>query len=582
MQKQLIQEINEKTSIVELAQEFVQLKKSGKNYMGLCPFHDEKTPSFSVSPEKNIAVCMSCKKGGNPVFFYQNIKNISFREAVAQLGARLGIASLSFDSKKDKHAHLYEIMKEATEFFQIQLKHNEKALQYLKTRGLDEKIITHFKLGYAPNWSYLSRYLTEETKFEYCDLKALSLVNQNEQTGKFYDFFQNRLIFPITNLNGQIIAFSSRSLTDQIPKYLNSPETVLFKKGEVLYQYFENQAEIRKKETIILHEGFFDVISSFKVGVKNVVATMGTNLTQNHLKLLSKLAQKIIIAYDGDASGKKSALSIGNTLQQKNFDVKILDFPNNLDPDEYIKTEGAEKYHQLLTNHLTDFLTLQIDLICKKISWNNRKKIEKELKMLFQNQDLATKTVYQSYLAQKYQLFIDFNVQQQELIIPTLISSQNTINYKKFDKEIHILIEFINNRSFFEKNYQINNDALVYSDVNVSYFIEEIKTYYQNNLLKNSIPWNHLEKNDNESLHPLIEEIKNHHFFQAKISLDQNTFEKYIQDFKNAKTIQELKEEINKLRINIKMHEDLKEKTQYLYQLSDLQKKLKKLLEKIN
>ncbi|WP_349401806.1 DNA primase DnaG [Candidatus Phytoplasma solani] len=576
MQKQLIQEINEKTSIVDLVQEFVQLKKAGKNYMGLCPFHDEKSPSFSVSPEKNIAVCMSCKKGGNPVFFYQIIKNVSFRESVIQLGSRLGITSLTSIESNNKHAHLYKIMKEATDFYCVQLKHNKEALQYLNARGLDEKIITHFKLGYAPNGTYLSRYLTEATNFNYHDLKILSLVNQDEQTGKFYDFFQNRLIFPITNQNGKIIAFSSRSLTNQTPKYLNSPETILFKKSEVLYQYFENQAEIRKKEKIILHEGFFDVIASFKAGVKNVVATMGTNLTEKHIQLLYKLAKKIIIAYDGDSSGKKASLVIGSTLQKKDFEVKILDFPDNLDPDEYIKTKGAQKYHQLLTDHLIDFLSLRIDLICQKVSSNNRKKIENELKMLFQNQDLATKTVYQAYLEQKYQLFINLTINEPSKSTPILIPAKKTINYKKFDKEIHILIEFINNRLFFEKNYQTNDDASVYSCIAVLYFVAKIKNYYQNNPQAKSIPWSILEsESNNEETNLLLEEIKKHHFFKDKVSLEQVNFEKYIQELKIAKNKQELQEEIDRIKLSLKTITDFKEKEKYLHELSDLQKELK-------
>ncbi|CCP88550.1 DNA primase [Candidatus Phytoplasma solani] len=578
MQKQLIKDVNKQTSIVELVQEFVQLKKSGKNYMGLCPFHEEKSPSFSVSPEKNIAVCMSCKKGGDPIFFYKSIKNISFNEALNHLAARLGLTSLLLTKSTHKYAHLHKIMQETQDFFCHQLKHNKQALEYLTKRGLDEATIAHFKLGYAPKFSLLSRFLTEETKFSYQDLKTLSLVNQNEETGKYYDFFQSRLIFPITSPHGQVIAFSSRSLGDQTPKYLNSPETVLFKKGEVLYQFFENQAEIKKKETIILHEGFFDVIASFQAGVKNVVATMGTNLTEKHITLLKKLTNQIVIAYDGDTAGKKAALEVGSTLHKHQMDVKILELPDKLDPDEYIQIQGASKYRQLLTDHIKAFLTLKIDLICQKLNFNNRKKIENELKALLQGADFASKMVYQEYLQTKYQLFINLTINETIASVPT--PTQNHINYKKFDFETHVLIEFINNRSFFEKNYQTFDDASIYSDLAVIYFVAKIKEYYNKNPHLQAIPWSYFEsKSHNEATNVLLSEIKNHHFFKNKTLLEQTFFEQELQMKKINKKIQELQEAIDRLKISLKPLIELKkkEKKELAEKIINLQKQLKRI-----
>lgn len=198
-----------------------------------------------------------------------------------------------------------------------------------------------------------------------------------------------------------------------------------------------------------MHEGFFDVIASFQAGVKNVVATMGTNLTEKHITLLKKLTNQIVIAYDGDTAGKKAALEVGSTLHKHQMDVKILELPDKLDPDEYIQIQGASKYRQLLTDHIKAFLTLKIDLICQKLNFNNRKKIENELKALLQGADFASKMVYQEYLQTKYQLFINLTINETIASVPT--PTQNHINYKKFDFETHVLIEFINNRSFFEK-----------------------------------------------------------------------------------------------------------------------------------
>ncbi|MBP5836129.1 DNA primase [Candidatus Phytoplasma meliae] len=551
MQEELKKEINDKTSIVELVQEFVQLKKTGKNYIGLCPFHDEKTPSFSVSPEKNIAVCMSCKKGGNPIIFYQKIKNLSFKEAAFQLASRLSIETPLNAKSTHRYAHLHHIMKETAEFYVNQLKYNKKALSYLSQRGLNPAIIEHFKLGYAPKNSLLSRYLIDSAKFNPEDLKKLSLINQDEHTGRWYDFFRNRLIFPITNSNGHIIAFSSRGFDEQTPKYLNSPETVIFKKSEILYQYFENQNEIQKKQAIILHEGFFDVISSFQAGIKNVIATMGTNLTNKHIKLLAKLTQKIIIAYDGDAAGKTAALEIAGTLQKNNFQVKIAHFPDNLDPDEYIKTKGKESYQQLLDHHVKDFLLIKIDAICQQLNANNQNQIVNKIKGLFQNQDFATKMLYQKYLQQNYQLAINLSLLTR--FKPNLDQPSKTkTNNQMFDQVTHIVIEFCHNRSFFEEHYDAFDRESIYPNIEFIYFINKIKDYYNNNAIAASIPWEYF-KNEANCLetNELLHTIEKHHFFKNQETLTKETFEKYLQILKIKKQIQQLKEQKDNLKDEI-------------------------------
>ncbi|MBS2126220.1 DNA primase ['Fragaria x ananassa' phyllody phytoplasma] len=552
MQEELKKKINDKTSIVELVQEFVQLKKTGKNYIGLCPFHDEKTPSFSVSPEKNIAVCMSCKKGGNPIIFYKKIKNLSFNEAAFQLASRLGIKTVLLNAKSThQYAHLHHIMKETAEFYVNQLKHNKTALAYLSQRGLNPAIIEHFKLGYAPKNSLLSRYLIDSSNFNPEDLKKLSLINQDEHTGRWYDFFRNRLIFPITDSNGYIIAFSSRGFDEQTPKYLNNPETVIFKKSEILYQYFENQKEIQKKQAIILHEGFFDVISSFQAGIKNVIATMGTNLTNKHIKLLAKLTQKIIIAYDGDAAGKTAALEIAGTLQKNNFQVKIAHFPDNLDPDEFIKTKGKESYQQLLDHHVKDFLLVKIDAICQQLNANNQNQIENKIKGLFQNQNFATKILYQKYLQQNYQLTINLSLLtrfQPNINQP----SKPKTNNQFFDQVMHIVIEFCHNRFFFEKNYDAFDRESIYPNIEFIYLINKIKNYYNNNTEATSIPWEYFKNEANRlKTNELLHTIKKHHFFKNQVTITKEKYEKYIQILKIKKQIQELKEQKDILKNEI-------------------------------
>ncbi|WP_227807078.1 DNA primase [Mulberry dwarf phytoplasma] len=558
--KQLIDQINEKMPILDLVQEFVQLKKSGKNYMGLCPFHDEKTPSFSVSPERNIGVCMSCKKGGNPVFFYKSIKNTSLNQAIFELATRLGIATSLPQQSTHQYQKFYNIMQEAADFYSHQLKHNKQVLNYLEKRGFDNDIIKHFKLGYAPKASHLSRYLMEGTKFDPDDIKKLSLINQDDKTGNFYDFFKNRLIFPITNKSGQIVAFSSRSLDDQMPKYLNSPETIIFKKGETLYQYYENQAEIRKKQKVILHEGFFDVMASFKAQFKNVVATMGTNLTLDHAKLLKKLTDKIIIAYDGDKAGKTATLEMGTFLQKNHFKVQIVDFPNNLDPDEYIKTEGPEKYQHLLTDNLKDFLALKVDLICQQMDSYNQAQTKKELQELFQSSSFEIKMLYQEYLQKTYQLTVNLNSQvsiNKTPKPPYIAHTKQQLNVTKFDIKIEIIIELLLNAAFFKtqnpKTFATIKKTPGFDDLQCSCLLNYIKNYYKKNPKQTCIPWEEIKNTAfKENIDDLLTSIEKHHFFKMeKRPLLQDKegkiFNNYIKELEIRDKIEQKQQKINEL-----------------------------------
>ncbi len=592
--KQLINQINEKMPILDLVQEFVQLTKSGKNYMGLCPFHDEKTPSFSVSPERNIGVCMSCKKGGNPVFFYKSIKNIHLNQAIFELATRLGITTSIPQQKTIQYQKFYNIMQEAADFYAHQLKHNKQVLNYLKQRSFSNDIIKKFKLGYAPKVSHLSSYLMEGAKFDLDDLKKLNLINQDDKTGNFYDFFKNRLIFPITNKSGQIVAFSSRSLNDQMPKYLSSPETVIFKKGETLYQYYENQSEIIKKQTVILHEGFFDVMASFKAQVKNVVATMGTNLTSDHVKLLKKLTDKIIIAYDGDKAGKKATLEIGTFLQKNHFQVQILNFPNNLDPDEYIKTEGPEKYQQLLTDNLKDFLALKVDLICQQMDSYNQTQTKKELQKLFQSSSFEIKMLYQEYLQKKYQLTVNLNSQvsidknpKPLYIAPT----KKQLNAIKFDIKIEIIIELLLNASFFKtqnpKIFSTIKKTPGFNDLQCSCLLNYIKNYYKKKSQQTCIPWEEIKNTVfKENIDDLLTSIEKHYFFKMQKrpllkDKEGKIFNNYIKELEIRDKIEQKQQKINELNDKL-LQINNTEKNKLQKNKDKLKKEKQQLQQKLN
>ncbi|MEF3692815.1 MAG: DNA primase [Acholeplasmataceae bacterium] len=357
MEEKLIQEINEKTPILDLVSEFVSLSKRGKNYMGLCPFHQEKTPSFSVSPEKNIAKCMSCGEGGTPINFYRKIKNISFEEAAQELAQRAGIQIKQVNVKKEPFEKEFKLMEEVTNFYQFNLKHSEKGhdvLDYLVKREVNDKLIDHFRLGYAPPFGNTLYQLLKDKGYETTDMIKLGVVKQSDD-GSYYDLFSDRLIFPITNPKGNVVGFSGRTLNkNENAKYINSPESVIFKKGSLLYHLFEASSAIRKSKQAILYEGFFDVISSFGAGIENGIASMGTALTKDHAKLIKNMTSSLVIAYDGDSAGLKASEQAISILEKEGLKIEVLTIPEKMDPDDFIKAYGPEQYENLFAEFLKD------------------------------------------------------------------------------------------------------------------------------------------------------------------------------------------------------------------------------------
>lgn len=357
MDRKLIQEINERTPILDLVSEFVTLQKTGKNYRGLCPFHQEKTPSFFVSPEKNISKCYGCGEGGNPINFYRKIKNISFQEAAYELAKRAGIEMKDLKQKRDPYAHHYEMMAEAKAFYQYNLKNSEKGqtvLKYLEQRELLPKTIDHFELGYAPEHSQSLYQLLNDKGFLVSDMIQLGLVKQRED-GSYYDLFSHRLMFPITNPKGQVVGFSGRSLNPKdLAKYVNSPESVIFKKSQLLYHFHEALSEIRKNKQIVLYEGFFDVISSYQAGIENGVAAMGTSLTLQQAKLMRQATSSLVIAYDGDQAGMNAVISAIPVIERAGLKIEVLSIPEKMDPDDFIRAYGADQFETLFGEYLLD------------------------------------------------------------------------------------------------------------------------------------------------------------------------------------------------------------------------------------
>lgn len=358
--EEVIETVRSSVNIVDIVGQYVQLRKSGKNYFGLCPFHEEKTPSFSVTEEKQIFHCFSCHRGGNVFKFIMEIENMSFPDAVirvAELGnvqlAQEFTQSLSNDnvSESSETTKLKAMYNDAAHLFNhilVNTSMGEQALKYLHARGLDDGMIEEFNLGYAPTKELLEAFFKEKGLDHQLLRKSGLFVEL--QDGSLKERFRDRVLFPIRDPRGETIAFSGRLLLkdDKKPKYLNSPETAIFNKRKVLFNFDKAKSKIRQEKSAILFEGFMDVLAAYRAGVKNGLASMGTSLTNEQVYLLERITDHLDICYDGDDPGQHAtARALGLLEPLTKMKLGVVHIPEKMDPDEYVKKYGGEKFDQL-------------------------------------------------------------------------------------------------------------------------------------------------------------------------------------------------------------------------------------------
>ena len=368
-----IQEVLNRTDVVDVIDKRVQLKKAGANFVACCPFHQEKSPSFSVSPSKQFYHCFGCGAHGSAITFLIEFEGLTFVEAVHQIASSLGLTvpdeHIADPKKIKENFGLEEAMKIANQFYQKALRASPKAIEYLKTRGLTGKVAKEFSIGFAPDgWQNL------ESAFKQYDdpsLEKAGLIQKNDK-GKYYDRFRNRIMFPIINEKGQVIAFGGRVINpEDTPKYYNSPETPLFQKSYELYGLIHARKPIREKGYVVVVEGYMDVVALAQHDFKNVVATLGTATTIYHIKKLMRYTQDIVFCFDGDNAGQTAAWrAMMNALSAvtDNVRLKFLFLPDNHDPDSYIREYSKDAFDQLaedalpLSEYIVRHLTLTNDL----------------------------------------------------------------------------------------------------------------------------------------------------------------------------------------------------------------------------
>ncbi len=346
-----IQEIKTRINIVDFIGKYVSLRKAGQNFVGLCPFHVEKTPSFTVNPAKEIFYCFGCHTGGDIIHFVEKYEGLTFQEAVEELGREAGLEPPRWGHKKtdSKYNPWFEFLGACMSFFQKHLRHSPQAMEYVKNRGLTQDTLKNFQIGYAPaDPKDFINYFTN-LGFDKEDAKLLGLLREKED-GYLYPYFRNRVIFPIFDLRKRVIGFGGRAIEkDQMPKYLNSPDHSLFHKGENLYALAQARSEMNRSKRAIVVEGYMDVISMFQHGITNVTASLGTAFTPEQAKLLRKYSETLYICYDSDDAGKQAILRTIDIVLPMGFSSRVIQIPPPFkDPDEYISAKGKESFLELM------------------------------------------------------------------------------------------------------------------------------------------------------------------------------------------------------------------------------------------
>lgn len=351
-----IDDLRRQADIVRVVQDYVTLKKKGANWMACCPFHKEKTPSFSVSPAKEIFYCFGCHKGGSVFNFVMEMERVPFPEAIKLVAEKTGVPmpklemDSRFEARRSEIDDVIQLNTWALEWWEQQLDHESgearAAREYLAQREISDETRKTFRLGLAPDsWDALSSHLRQKGANQ-DQIDRSGLVARKEDTGRTYDRFRGRLIFPVMDIQGKPIAFGGRTLKNEDAKYINSPETAAYVKGRNLFGLKLTRDEIRKQGYAILVEGFLDLIVPYQFGVRNVVASLGTALTPDQVKLLSRFARKVVVNYDGDRAGVQAAKKAIEILLTEDLEVKVLVLPDNADPDEFIRKVGASEYQR--------------------------------------------------------------------------------------------------------------------------------------------------------------------------------------------------------------------------------------------
>lgn len=365
--EEVIREINSRLELADIVAETVQLTRKGNRYWGLCPFHQEKTSSFSVTPDRNMFYCFGCHAGGDMITYIMKRDNMDFREAVEYLANRAGVTvqkeSPAARRKQERARGVVAANLAAAQLYREILlsAKGKKGLEYLQERRLSPEIVEKFGLGFAPdNWNTIEDYLFKKA-FSQEQVKSTGLIKRSDQQNRYYDLFRNRVIFPIHDQRGEVIGFGGRVLDGSLPKYLNTPETELFSKRKNLYGLYQARQAMRNLNQALVVEGYMDCLKMHQAGIENTVATLGTAMTQEQARLLRRFVEEVVVLFDGDDAGQREALRAVEVLRAEGLKVWVVSLPGGKDPDDYLDLYGKEEFLQYIQNSKVDHIEFKLN-----------------------------------------------------------------------------------------------------------------------------------------------------------------------------------------------------------------------------
>lgn len=580
---EIIDEIRNNNNIVDVISQYVVLKKKGRNYFGLCPFHNEKSPSFCVSQERQIFNCFGCHTGGDVISFVKKIDNISYKEAIESLAERAGITLPTLNNSRDSEteylkSRVYNINEIAAKYFHETLYKPESKLaqEYVKKRKLDNKTLKAFMIGYAPHNSNLYKIL-KENGFKDEEILASSLVGRNDN-GTYYDKFKNRLMFPIKDVKERVIAFGGRVLDDSKPKYINSPENIVYSKSRQLYGL--NVAKKANSKNIIIVEGYMDAVSLYQRGIENVVASLGTALTEGQGRLLQKYTSEIIIGYDSDGAGQAATMRGLDILQNLGFDVRVLGLEGAKDPDEFVIKYGTGRFNKYVENaiSLVEFKVkklkenLNLEVVGDKIKFLNevsnllckvKNEIEREVYIdkISKNYEIKKEAVYAEINKILYANNQGSKILEKTTYVKPIVKKEESQISENIIKKENMLISIF-----------INSDDSVKQKIKDNIKIEDFK--YENNKRIIEKLYTELENKTGKNIIDLLEddELINHITYIMTYEIDIENASKAIEDIINTYKKERLIEEKNTILSKLENKDLSKEET------SSLERDLNKII----
>ena len=584
--EEILEKIKSQNDIVDVISERVRLKKAGRNFTGLCPFHNEKTPSFSVSQEKQIYKCFGCGEAGNVISFVMKEKNLPFIEAVKYLANRANIPLEMNNGEKSQSAKkkdlLYRINVEAAKFFFSNLMNNQNAKEYFLNRGIKEETIKKFGLGFAnDSWNSLMFYLRKKGINDTL-LEEAGLISVNKEKGRKYDRFRNRVMFPVFDYQGKVIGFGGRVLDDSKPKYLNSPETLVFQKGTNLYGLNFALKHNMSERYFVIVEGYMDLISLHQYGITNVVASLGTALTINQARLLKRYADKVIISYDADMAGQMATLRGLEILRTAGFDVRVLNIPQGKDPDEYVRSNGKEAFLKLI-----NFAEPLIDYRMKKaeegIDFKNSQSLilyAKRIMEIISDLDPVEKDVYIKKASE------NTGIKEQTLydILKSKMKDNRENNFRNNKEEdrskLYVEPGFLKAERAILKIMLENKEYLQYIEERISendFILLEHKEIFTVIMLAKGENINNIDSfiesklNNTKSIGELVKIRDENIFFADDVKVQINDFINEIHSYKLKQRIDQLRKEQKELENQGKIEESIK----LAIELASITKRLK-------